>query len=96
MPELSANVGREVYSCGSTASGARVNNYGARIDLILLAEPQVLAEPQSATVLTTTPGDSSTTPGDVAGIPGDSASAQCNHSNAAIPAFGVLAPSQCM
>lgn len=29
----------EVYSCWSTASGARVNNYGARIDLILLAEP---------------------------------------------------------
>ena len=28
----------EVYSCWSTASGARVNNYGARIDLILLAE----------------------------------------------------------
>ncbi|KAK9830809.1 hypothetical protein WJX74_008240 [Apatococcus lobatus] len=29
----------EAYTCWSTASGARVNNYGSRIDLILVAEP---------------------------------------------------------
>ena len=29
---------RLAYSCWSTASGARVNNYGSRIDLILAAE----------------------------------------------------------
>ena len=91
----------EVYSCWSTASGARVNNYGARIDLILLAEP--LAEPHSTSVGTTTPEDSSTTPGDVASIPGDltavprdSTAAQSNYGNAATPAFKVLSPSQCM
>lgn len=33
----------EVYSCWSTASSARVNNYGARIDFILLAEPAAAA-----------------------------------------------------
>lgn len=32
---------RQAYSCWSTASGARVNNYGSRIDLILAAEPPV-------------------------------------------------------
>ncbi|DBB00825.1 hypothetical protein WJX77_012431 [Trebouxia sp. C0004] len=35
---------QEVYSCWSTASGARVNNYGARIDLILLAEPAIAGQ----------------------------------------------------
>ena len=30
---------REAYSCWSTASSARVNNYGTRIDLILAAGP---------------------------------------------------------
>ena len=30
---------REAYTCWSTASGARVNNYGTRIDLILAAGP---------------------------------------------------------
>ncbi|KAK9867360.1 hypothetical protein WJX84_005602 [Apatococcus fuscideae] len=29
----------EAFTCWSTASGARVNNYGSRIDLILVAEP---------------------------------------------------------
>jgi Endonuclease/Exonuclease/phosphatase family len=32
---------REAYSCWSTASSARVNNYGTRIDLILYADPPV-------------------------------------------------------
>jgi hypothetical protein len=32
-------VRREAYTCWSTASGARVNNYGTRIDLILAAGP---------------------------------------------------------
>jgi len=39
---------QEVYSCWSTASGARVNNYGARIDLILLAEPAIAGQPDAA------------------------------------------------
>lgn len=39
---------QEVYSCWSTASGARINNYGARIDLILLAEPAVAGQPDAA------------------------------------------------
>lgn len=30
---------REAYTCWSTASGARINNYGTRIDLILAAGP---------------------------------------------------------
>ena len=30
---------REAYTCWSTASGARINNYGTRIDLILTAGP---------------------------------------------------------
>ena len=39
---------QEVYSCWSTASGARVNNYGARIDLILLAEPAIAGQADAA------------------------------------------------
>lgn len=30
---------QEAYTCWSTASGARINNYGTRIDLILAAGP---------------------------------------------------------
>ena len=30
----------EAYTCWSTATGARVNNYGSRIDLILAGQPQ--------------------------------------------------------
>lgn len=90
-----------MFSCWSTASGARVNNYGARIDLILLAEPQLLAEPHHTAELGTIPEGSGTIPGDVATSTGDSATIQRDpeegrayHSNAAIPAFGDLAPSQ--
>ncbi len=39
---------QEVYSCWSTASGARVNNYGSRIDLILLAEPAIAGQADAA------------------------------------------------
>lgn len=44
---------RQAYSCWSTASGARVNNYGSRIDLILAADaalprPGVPAAPRAA------------------------------------------------
>ncbi len=34
---------REAYTCWSTASGARINNYGTRIDLILAAGPDSAA-----------------------------------------------------
>jgi hypothetical protein len=32
---------REAYTCWSTATGARVNNYGTRIDLVLAGQPRV-------------------------------------------------------
>lgn len=37
---------RQAYTCWNQASSARVNNWGTRIDLILLADTQLLSDDQ--------------------------------------------------